>query len=183
MAGQIQTSVTAYYTEYSTYPVPTATTTDYILGDTTAGDGASWAALDCVLCGNIHPSTGAVATPSAAGPTNTRGVTFMTMKVSDVYPATGPGVQDAPKNPLPSSTAANGANAYFNIAMDSDYDGVLGVAPSTVLTMPNFAATTTTTMTTSGSPYGGTSTAGVAVWANCNGSTTGTNPSFWVHTY
>ncbi len=174
-ASNIQTAVLAYNTEYSIYPVPTSTTTDTLILDTTSG-GAAWATLDCVLCGNIEPSNGMAYTVPAAGPTNTRGIAFLNLKSSDVYGASAAGTQDSPKNPLPSGTSIS-----FNIAMDSDYDGVLGVAPSSVLTMPNFSTSTTGDMVLSG----GTSTAGVAVWANCNGNTTTTtqNPAFYVHTY
>ena len=181
LANQIQTAVLGYYTEYSVYPVPSGTTTDTLIGDTQSADGASWAALLYCLSGNISPSTG-LASPVPSTPvSNTRGIAFLSLKSSDVFTSTTltpNAVVDAPKNPLPtSSNPANGI--YFNIAIDSDYDGLLGTTSPTQGNLPNFSKSTVTTMDLTT----GTSTAGVAVWANCNGSTTTTNPNFWVHTY
>lgn len=174
MATQIQTACLGYFTEYSVYPVPStvAAGTDWTIADSSSTDGSNWGNLICVLCGNIHPSSPATPfTPTTI--TNTRNIAFLNLKASDVG-SSGSG-QDAPLNPLPSSTTAN---IYFNIAMNSSYSGVLGTtSPSTV--MPNFGTSSGSTTTTTG----GTSTAGVAVWANCNGSTTLNNPAFWVHTY
>jgi type II secretory pathway pseudopilin PulG len=182
MASQIQAAALAYYTEYGTYPVPTTTgSADSIIGDTSGTDGASWANLDCVLCGMIHPSDGTTFTAAASGPSNNRQIPFLSMRGSDVYSAADVtanpnAVKDAPKNPLPTSTTAA---LFFNIAMDSDYSGVLGDAASAVNgKIPNFSKSTIATM-----DYTGTSTAGVAVWVNCNGKTTSTNPNFWEHTF
>ncbi len=179
LANQIQAAVANYYGEYGVYPVATQTVpTDVVIGDTSATDGASWATLDCVLCGNIHPSNPTTTfTAPTAGPTNTRSIAFLNIKGGDVFPTTSTtGVTDAPKNPLPSSATAN---IYFNIAMNSSYTGVLGTTAPTITAMPNFTSSSTGTIV-----YGGTSTAGVAVWANCNGSSSGTaNPNFYVHTY
>jgi prepilin-type N-terminal cleavage/methylation domain-containing protein len=161
MATQLQTACLGYYTEYSVYPVPANTTTDYTITDT---DFASWGNLIQALCGNIKPSTGGVATPNI---TNSRGIAFLSLKSSDVDS------HDAPLNALPTTT-----QIYFNIAMDSDYDGILGAggAGSSTAVLPKFSATPWATT-------GGTSTAGVAVWANCNGVATSTNGNYWVHTY
>jgi prepilin-type N-terminal cleavage/methylation domain-containing protein len=168
LATQIQTATIGYYTEYSVYPVPppAGAPVDYEITDATGSQG-TWGNLICILCGNIHPSSPATAfNPTTI--TNSRGIAFLTLKSSDVDNG------DAPLNPVPPSTA----NPYFNIAMDSDYDGLLGTASPTQGTMPNFSKSTPANM-----DYTGTSTAGVAVWANCNGSTTSKNPGFWVHTY
>jgi prepilin-type N-terminal cleavage/methylation domain-containing protein len=166
LATQIQTATLGYYTEYSVYPVPSGTMTDYEITDATGSQGA-WGNLICVLCGNIHPSSPATTfTPTTIA--NSRAIAFLSLKSSDVDNG------DAPLNPAPPSTA----NPYFNIAIDSDYDGLLGTIAPTVGTMPNFSKSTTVNM-----DFTGTSTAGVAVWANCNGSTTSKNPGFWVHTY
>jgi len=164
-ATQIQTATLGYYTEYSIYPAPSGTT-DYTIADTSSA-ATSWQALICILCGNIHPSTGTAYTATTI--TNSRGIAFLSLKGTDVD------ANDAPLNPL-----ATGTEIYFNIAIDRDYDGILGVAPSAVTTMPNFAATTFNSAAQAG---GGTSTAGVAVWANCNGKTSNTNAAWWVHTY
>jgi prepilin-type N-terminal cleavage/methylation domain-containing protein len=171
MANQIQTACLGYYTEYSIYPVGTAAadgTSPASIGDTSTG-ATAWGNLLDALCGNFKPSTGAVATQTAI--TNSRGIAFMTVRTSDVD------ANDAPLNPLPTGTGGT-AEIYFNIAMDADYDGILGTGASTAV-LPNFTAGTITSL----SLTGGSSTAGVAVWANCNGSTSTTNVNFWVHTY
>lgn len=170
MASQIQASVLNYYTEYTVYPQDTGAFTagkDYTISDT---DDADWKNLLIALCGNLNPYTGAtVAAPVIT--TNTRAIPFLTLKTSDIYSS----AKIAPKNPL-----ATGTQIYFNIAIDGDYDGILGVSPSNVTTLPNFSATTFNAAAQAG---GGSSTAGVAVWANCNGSTSINNPAFWVKTY
>jgi prepilin-type N-terminal cleavage/methylation domain-containing protein len=169
-ANSIQTATLGYYTEYSVYPVPTGTTTDYEITDVT-GQKTLWGNLICVLCGNVHPSApGTVFTPTTI--LNSRGIAFLSLKASDVD------ANDAPLNPLPTGTGAN-AEIYFNLAIDSDYDGLLGTTAPTQGTMPNFTTSTVGNITTTG-----TSTAGVAVWANCNGNASTTmNPNFYVHTY
>jgi prepilin-type N-terminal cleavage/methylation domain-containing protein len=167
MATQIQTACLGYYTEYSIYPVGTATTDSAIPASINDSDATDWGNLIEALCGNIKPSTGLAATQTAIA--NTRGIAFLTLKTSDVD------THDAPLNPLPTGT-----EIYFNIAMDADYNGVIGTGTSAA-SLPNFAAGTTSGF--SPSSTGGTTTAGVAVWANCNGSTSSQNANFWVHTY
>ena len=173
-ASQIQSACLNYYTEYSLYPSPPAATpTDYKITDKTA-DAVSWQTLICVLCGNVHPSTGLPFTIAGATITNSRGIPFLSMKASDV---TITGTTDVPKNPIPTGT-----QIYFNIAMDTDYDGVLGIAPSAVTILPNFGASPFNAAAAAG---GGTTTAGVAVWANCTGNTPMViyNAGYWPHTY
>jgi len=166
-ASQLQAAVLNYYTEYGVYPIPTGTAAgDYVIKDA-QGNDADWGNLVCALSGNINPSTGKPVTGDPVP--NTRAIAYLTFKSSDVDAA------GTPKNPLPT-----GASIFFNIAMDADYDGVLGAAPSTAA-LPNFATAQAGVDLTGTS--GGSSTAGVAVWANCNGSTSSKNPSFWVHTY
>ena len=170
-ATQIQTATLGYYTEYSVYPQNGSG--DTIIGDSVAADGTLWGTLICVLCGNVHPSApGTTFTTSGAWVTNSRGIAFLSMKSSDVGASTT-AYQDAPLNPIGTTT-----NLWFNIAIDSDYDGLLGTTGNTSGKMPNFALSTTTTMN-----FTGTSTAGVAIWENCNGTTTKNNPNFWVKTY
>lgn len=166
-ATSIQTAVLNYNTEYSVYPLPTTTTPKDILFDDT--DSTDWKNLLLSLCGNINPLTGSSDTTSTI--TNSRSIAFLSLKKADVYDSTAT-ANVAPINPLPPD--AN--HKYLNIAMDGDYDGIIGVSPSAVTTMPNFGSS----FSSSG---GGSSTQGVAVWANCNGSTTSTNANFWVHTY
>ncbi len=160
LATQLQTAGLGYYTEYSVYPVPAGTVADYKIIDS---DQTDWKALIDCLCGNVSPTTGTAVTSTI---TNSRGIAFLSLNASAVS-------NDAPLNSLPPNTT----QLYFNIAFDSDYDGILGVSPSGVTTMPNFTAGS---INLAG---GGHSTAGVAVWANCNGSTTSTNANYWVHTY
>ena len=80
-----------------------------------------------------------------------------------------------PKNPLPTGTSI-----YFNIAIDNDYDNIIGDSGTTGK-LPNFVTSTTTTINYYTAGTG--PTGGVAVWANCNGKTTSTIPAFYVHTY
>ena len=171
-AVQIQTAVSNYYTEYSVYPTATGTG-DYKIDDTDMGtyisvSGAStWGALIDCLSGNISPSGG---TP-VAGFSNNRAVAFLSLKSTDVT-LTGTH-EDAPLNPLPYSTG----HLYFNIVVDAAYAGILGKGDTGNSTtwLPNFGSTFSTT--------GGTSTAGVAVWANCNPSGGTTSANWYVHTY
>jgi len=170
-ATQIQTACLAYYTEYSVYPVGSATLSSSSpanIPDTSSG-ATAWGNLLDALCGNICPYTGLASPASAQSAiTNSRGIAFLTLKTTDVD------ANNAPLNPL-----TTGTEIYFNIAMDADYAGVLGTTPSTYLSLPNFGAGTPTSLTLTG----GSSTAGVAIWANCTGTTTITNANFWVHTY
>jgi prepilin-type N-terminal cleavage/methylation domain-containing protein len=177
-ATQIQTAVTNYYTEYSVYPTPSgAAASDWKIddGDNATGlspapTGSPWGGLIQCLSGNISPTA---STLYSSFP-NTRQVAFLTLRASDV--STAAGHLDAPINPLTVSTT----NPYFNIAVDGDYDNILGKGSSTSGSwLPNFTTSftgTTTTMT-------GLSTAGVAVWANCNTIPTSSSSGWWVHTY
>jgi len=166
-ATSIQTAVLNYNTEYSVYPLPTTTTPKDILFDDT--DSTDWKNLLLCLCGNINPLTGTSDTTSTIA--NSRAIAFLSLKKGDVYDSSAPN-NVAPVNPLPPDTN----HKYLNIAMDGDYDGIIGVTPSAVTTLPNFGSS----FSSSG---GGSTTQGVALWANCNGSSTKTNANFWVHTY
>ncbi len=166
-ATQIQTAALGYYTEYSVYPTPSgAAAADFKLDDTDSA--GQWGPLIECLSGMISPTTSTVSTAGGIF-SNSRQIAFLSLKASDVDNTSGH--QDAPLNPLPPASGAK----YFNIAIDGDYDGILGVAPSTVTTMPNF-----TTFSATG---GGTSTAGIAVWASCNYRPNMTNAAWYVHTY
>jgi len=168
LANQIQTACLNYYTEYSVYPIPNtaAASKDYLLDDTT-GSAANWKLMICALSGNISPLDGTAV--AATTVSNTRGIAFLSMKKTDVFDSANT-ANVAPMNPLPAGTG----HPYFNLAMDGDYDGVLGSATSGI-NMPNFSGTFSATT-------GGTSTAGVAVWANCNVGAS-SNPNWYVHTY
>jgi prepilin-type N-terminal cleavage/methylation domain-containing protein len=170
--NQIQTACLNYYTEYGVYPATsqdasTGTPKDYTINDTEESD---WADFSTGLSGNLNPSTGQTATSTVA---NSRNIAFLNMKNTDVDKS------GAPLNPLPPSTTS--PNLYFNIAVDTDYDGILGVSPSAVNSMPNFSTGTTTSL----SLTGGSSTAGIALWVNCTATKAAAtnNANFWEHTY
>jgi prepilin-type N-terminal cleavage/methylation domain-containing protein len=170
IASQIQTAATAYYTEYGVYPVPTTAmpSTDVLIPDT---DNANWSAVLYALCGNMNPYDNSTTAPTGA-PTNTHAVSFLGLKNSDVDTKNGP------LNPLP----PDATHLYFNMAIDGDYSGVIGNTGSAVNgEMPNFTKSTSSSvdLTT------GSTTAGVAVWANCTTmpSSPSGNANFWVHTY
>ena len=172
-ATQIQTACLNYYTEYSVYPLPTdaVASQDYYIADTAAGK-ADWSGLIYALCGNINPYNGTTTAASGA-PTKTRVIAFLTLKSSDVDAKNS---DNAPINPLPPSAT----EPYFFIAIDGDYDNIIGDTGTAINKLPNFVTSTTTKINTyaTGGPSGG-----VAVWANCNGNTTSVTPSQWVHTY
>jgi type II secretory pathway pseudopilin PulG len=171
-ATQIQTAAMAYFTEYGIYPVPYgAAAGDYLLTDATANK-ATWGTLICTLCGNLQPSN-PLSTYTPTTITNARGVAFLNMKASDVDSG------NAPLNPLPPSTSGTSPNPYFNIAMDYDYDSIIGTNSVTKNNVPNFALSSQSSIN-----WTGTSTAGAIVWANCSGNTSNTNnANYWVHTF
>jgi len=175
-ASQIQTAALSYYAEYSVYPTPTGAASG---GDTELTDndtGSYWGPMIECLSGGISPSAGGTVTLTTFS--NSRLVPFITLKASDVGTGT-PYVKDAPLNPLPYSTA----HPYFNMALDTSYDGIIGTgdtgSPSSSTWLPSFTGTTTFNFLGSG----GSSTAGVAVWANCSPTGSTTQASWCVHTY
>jgi hypothetical protein len=98
------------------------------------------------------------------------------MKASDVATASATD-PDAPLNPIPPNTT----QLYFNIALDADYDGIIGGSDTTSGTwLPSFSPPTVGSGTFPNT--GGSTTSGVAVWANAVGSTK-INSNWWVHTY
>jgi prepilin-type N-terminal cleavage/methylation domain-containing protein len=173
-ATQIQTAALSYYTEYSVYPTPSgASAADYMLDDTDSA--ANWGPLIECLSGMICPYNGT--TSSETKFSNTRQIAFLTFKASDVGNGGTTGTQDAPLNPLPPVSAPT--SKYFNIAIDGDYDGVIGNSASALSgKLPDFKS-----QFTGAAPTTGSSTAGVAVWANCNPYANLTNSVWYVHTY
>jgi prepilin-type N-terminal cleavage/methylation domain-containing protein len=171
LATQIQTAALNYYTEYSVYPVPSTFVagTDYYISDGTS-DQANWGNLIEALCGNISPHS--VTTAVTPAVTNTRGIAFLQLKASDVD------AEDAPLNPISFNSTAN---PYFNIVIDSDYSGIVGDTGTGLGKMPNFSTSTQGSVLFLAKGASG----GIAVWANCNTTTTTTqwNPNFFVHTY
>ena len=180
-ATQIQTACLGYYTEYSVYPVPSTATasTDYLIADSGAAAETSWANLTVALCGMINPYNANTISASTSIPANTRSIAFLSMKASDVD------ANGAPLNPLPTVSGGTTNNAYFNIAIDNDYDGILGGTSTATSAnkLPNFAVPQTGTGPSATPVLSGSSTAGVAVWANCNNSTSISALNNWVHTY
>ena len=169
VASQIQTSILNYYQEYGVYPLPAtaANNADYYIHDT-SGDEQKWGDLIVALCGNVNPSN---PSSSASSPiTNSRAISYLSLKKSDVS------TKGAPLNPLPPDSTGE---PYFFITMDADYDGIIGLTGEA--SMPDFTSSKTGSMKLTG----GTSTAGAAVWANCNDNTTPAkqNPNFYVKTY
>ncbi len=167
IANQIQTAVNAYYTEYSVYPIPSdmaAGTDIYIATNNTGADATHWKNLMYGLCGNINPATGAAVTGGTVS--NTRNIAYMSPKKTDLDTNANPGVL---LNPICPNSATG---PYFNIAIDGNYDGLLGVTNG--VPIPDLTQTNT--------PTTAVLTTGVAVWANCNTSSS-TNNSFWVHTW
>jgi len=157
MAANIQTAVMAYYTEYGVYPIPSTATAgnDYEIHDT-AANASAWGNLIYALCGNVNPYSPTTTMTSTVS--NTRSIAFLQFKATDVDS------NPAPLNPFDTvsgGVVSNGTGSvYFNVAMDGNYDGILGTGGATGISdMPNFAAGATT---------GGTTSAGAAVWVNCN---------------
>jgi type II secretory pathway pseudopilin PulG len=160
MATQIQTATLGYYTEYSVYPIPSTATAgqDYYTGSVSSTD---WKNIAWSLCGNVSAYDGSTQTPNVA---NAHAIAFLSLRRADVD------ANGIPLNPINPNTAAN---PYFNIAMDGNYDGLLGNNGTASGAITNFSLPTMLPVTIS---------QGVAVWANCN-TGSGMNNTFYVHTY
>lgn len=164
IATQIQTAVNNYYTEYSVYPIPSDATpgTDVYFS---TNDVTHWKNLMIALCGNVNPtSPGTTATSTVS---NTRNIAFLSVRKSDLDTN---GIFVTPIAPN------SAAGPYFNIAIDGNYDGVLGNNGTANNVIPDF------TQTNSPPPTTAVISAGVAVWANCNTSSSSNN-NFWVRTW
>jgi len=162
MAVQIQAAVTSYYTEYSVYPIVGGGAGADVYYN--ASDLTDWENLTYALCGNINPYS--PTTPATTTVTNTRSIAFLSLRKADVD------VNGVPVNPI--NPYATGVNQYFNIAMDGNYDGLLGNNGTASGVITNFALPAMLVLPAI--------TQGVAVWANCN-TGNGTNNTFYVHTY
>jgi hypothetical protein len=102
--------------------------------------------------------------------TNTRQIPFLSLRSTDVT------LNDQPLNPC----SQNPASPYFNIAIDADYDGLLGDPKTTSAgLLPSFAPITTG----SPPPMTGSAKVGVAIWANCNPDHGTQTSLLWLHTY
>ncbi len=170
-ATQIQTAAVNFYTEYSVYPVVGTVTTDFYISDGT-GDKTNWGGMIEALCGNLSPSKPQSGTVTPTVTTNTRAIQFLQLKASDVD------ANDAPLNPLPYDKTNH---PYFSMAEDSDYSGIVGDTGGALGNMPDFSASAQGNVQFLAKG----ATGGIAVWANCNTTTTTAkwNPGFIVHTY
>jgi hypothetical protein len=64
--------------------------------------------------------------------------------------------------------------------IDGDYSGVIGPSDtSAIAVLPSFTGTFTATTT----PLNGSTTGGIAVWANCNYKAGQNSAAWYVHTY
>jgi len=160
-ANQIQTGVLSYYTEYSVYPISSTATANTDVAYFSS-DQTDWQPLMFALCGNINAGN-PTAFPGTTNVANTHGIAFLSPNKSSVDTN---GIILNPQYPT-------GAGTYFNIAMDGNYDNLLGNNGTANNAITNFASAAMPTETI---------TAGVAVWANCNSGTT-TNNTFYIHTY
>jgi prepilin-type N-terminal cleavage/methylation domain-containing protein len=119
LASQIQTAATAYYTEYSVYPIPSTATAgqDFYAG---ASDVSDWENITYALCGNINPYTGAAVTTATVS--NTRAIAFLTLKKSDVD------ANGVPLNPIYPTGAGPYEFCPADHAPEHEYDrrGCLG---------------------------------------------------------
>ena len=181
-ATQIQTAVLAYYTEYSIYPnltSPTAPTTDIYVSTQ-----ANWYVMSVVLSGGFDPGN-PIAGQVTAAPynQNTRQIPFLNFNKADLDSS---GTYSVPK--LPFKDLSNNT-LYFQMAIDTDYSGIVGDT-GTGTAPPDFTGTTlsgtTSTAYASGNITGNTKAVqgGVAVWGCGDPNTkTTTNPKLWVKTF
>ena len=171
-ATQLQAAVINFYTEYSVYPVTAAATPV----DTLVSTAANWQAIIPNLTGGLDP--GNPSTGQIAGNINTRQISYITFSPTDLDSTQG--APSIPKTPFPTST---NQPQYFQMAIDSDYSGVLGDSGAGTQP-PSFAGLGATPIAPGAIPTKSLAV-GVAVWANCDpySTTTLTHPNFWVHTY
>jgi len=176
LANQIQTACMGYYTEYSVYPVVVASPPVDIL----YSSKTDWQPMSVCLCGGIDPGNPGGGQYSTQTIPNTRQIAFLTLNASDLDTSITPAV---PKLPF----TINGSTAYFQMAIDADYSGILGDSTAGA-TPPDFSSMAATlTAYTPPTAFATTKklAVGVAVWGNCDPQSTATktHPNFWVHTY
>jgi prepilin-type N-terminal cleavage/methylation domain-containing protein len=178
-ATQIQTAVLNFFTEYSIYPMPPATTTDFVTSTQT-----QWQPMTVCLCGGIDPGNPGGGQYGTQTIPNTRQIPYLSFNRADLDTTSTPAV---PKLPF---TGPGSSILYFQMAIDGDYSNIVGDNPATAAP-PDFGGTlagVTSTTYSAPSITGGTPkaiAAGVAVWgdADPNTTTTTTNPKLWVKTY
>ncbi len=175
VGNQLVTAVQTYYTDYMVYPAPPNTTADTIY---TSTDATKWGAMMVALCGGVDPGAptqGQVAVNANTIP-NTRQVPYLSPSHGDLDTTVTPAVL---KTPFPSQA---GKAQYYFMAIDTNYDNVLGGTGAGAVSIPDFSAAKPNSALPKST--NGIST-GVAVWSNCDQDPAGgsTSPNFWVHTY
>jgi prepilin-type N-terminal cleavage/methylation domain-containing protein len=174
MCVQLQTAVQGFYIEYGVYPVQTADATGVDTYYSGNSDTTRWLGLMEALCGNINPLTGAAIAPaSETVSSNTRGIKYISPTRGDM---------DA-NGVLANPFGTGGTSTNFFMAIDTDYDNVVGDSGTASGKLPNFTGNTNinSVAAVTGVPVG------VAVWCSCDqqlfGSGKASNPNFWAHTY
>jgi len=174
MGNQIATAVQNYYTEYSFYPTPanqaTAQDTYYAYNDRTA-----WEPMIVALCGGLDPGLPQQGQVANNAIPNSRQISYLSPNRADLDTTKAPAVIKTP-------FLRNGTAQYYFMAVDTNYDTVLGDKDQPAGKIPNFAGAKANTALTMSAGI----TAGVAVWSNCDQDPTGnaaTNPNYWVHTF
>jgi len=173
--NQLVTAVQNYYTEYSFYPAPANTAVDTYY-DSKNATAYKWGDMMVALCGGVDPGNPGAGQYSAT-PTipNTRQISYLSPNRGDLDTTVKPAILKTP------FTSSAGATQYYFMAVDTDYDNVLG-SPTDGIVIPDFSKAKANTVL----PQSQGITAGVAVWSNCDQNpslTVATNPNFWVHTY
>lgn len=186
MANQILTAVQSFYTEYSAYPVDTtAAGLDTYYSNAPAGAGSSWSKMTMTLYGNINPAlpnsgvqTTGMFLDSSNVPVNSRNIPYISVSRADLD-TTG-AAANAPAIKTPFKNPDTGGPEYYFMAIDTNYDNVVGDKDQAAGKLPDFSTAQPNAQLKASA---GIAT-GVAVWSNCDQSTTGnTTPNFWVHTY
>jgi len=169
-ANQIVTAVQNYYTEYSIYPI------DPNKGsvDTLYNTGPKWEPMMVALSGGVDPGNPTQGQVAGNAIPNNRQISYLSMNRSDLDTTLKPAV---PKTPF--KDPKTGVAEYYFLAIDSNYDNVLGDKDEPAGQMPDFSTSTTTKLNMSTGV-----TTGVAVWSNCDQPVAApTVPNFWIHTY
>ena len=171
-ATNLQTAVLNYYTEYGVYPVPTTLVAPE---DTVYQTADDWKPMSVALNGGVDPGNPTGGQLAGNAIPNSRQISYLSLTRSDLDTTSAPAV---PKTPFKDS---KGTILYFNMAIDSDYSNIIGDSGGNTKP-PDFSSTTTSSTIL---PVGKEISGGVAVWANCDPTTSGgtTHPNLWIHTY
>jgi prepilin-type N-terminal cleavage/methylation domain-containing protein len=170
-AMQVKTAVVNYQTEYGCLPVPTGITpgtTDSLIGAPVGSDpgtpSPSIGAMENFywgLCGNINTYNPSTTLSSSVTGFNTKNIPYLNLQKASVD-LNGILVQAFQASGYNGHGAAPSPNnyIYFSVALDTNYDGIIGnTASGLQLPDPNWS-------TDGGTQLGGTSTDSCAVWCN-----------------